>query len=168
MALTMPSITLRLQARQIGKYERRLGALMYRVYAQTTSKVGRSLVKDLRRRTEQNRSVWRGRVLRGWAWQRVRWDRILVHNRAEHAVWVELGRRPGSRMPPVSKLRPWALAKLGDERLAWPVAKSIAKKGIKPKPTITARSFRRTARKIINKEVLRALKQASRKAARGL
>jgi HK97 gp10 family phage protein len=46
----------------------------------------------------------------------------------------EYGRRAGSRMPPVNALKPWARIKLGDEDLAFPLARSIARKGTKPQP----------------------------------
>ena len=45
----------------------------------------------------------------------------------------EYGRRPGE-MPPVSALEKWSQAKLGDSKLAFVVARSIAQKGTKPQP----------------------------------
>lgn len=46
---------------------------------------------------------------------------------------VEEGRRPGAKQPPSAALKQWAQRKLGDERLAFVVARSIAKKGIEGK-----------------------------------
>jgi len=43
---------------------------------------------------------------------------------------IEFGRKPG-KMPPLGPLKAWAARKLGDEKLAFPVAKSIAKNGFK-------------------------------------
>lgn len=47
---------------------------------------------------------------------------------------VEFGRRPGQRMPPVDALELWGLRVLGEPGLGWPLARSIAKKGVKPQP----------------------------------
>jgi hypothetical protein len=49
----------------------------------------------------------------------------------------EFGRRPWGKMPPPDKLKWWAGRKLGDENLAYAVAKSIQKKGIKAKHTFS-------------------------------
>ena len=55
----------------------------------------------------------------------------------EYGAFVEFGRRPNSAMPPVSALIPW-LKRQGvsqnTESVAFLVARSIAKRGIKPKP----------------------------------
>lgn len=48
----------------------------------------------------------------------------------EYPAVMELGRRPGS-FPPVSALERWAEIKLGDARLAFVIARSIAARGIK-------------------------------------
>lgn len=45
------------------------------------------------------------------------------------AAW-ETGRRPGA-MPPMNSLKRWARLKLGDENLAYAVAKTIAQRGTK-------------------------------------
>jgi hypothetical protein len=55
---------------------------------------------------------------------------VGIAEEAEKYGYVrEYGRRPGSRMPPPNALKKWARIKLGDEGLAFPVAKSIARKG---------------------------------------
>jgi hypothetical protein len=41
---------------------------------------------------------------------------------------IEFGRKPG-KMPPVDALKSWAARKLGDEKLAFVVARAIARKG---------------------------------------
>lgn len=47
---------------------------------------------------------------------------------APYGQWVEFGRGPG-RMPPIDDIATWAAEKLGDESLAFVVARSIAAKG---------------------------------------
>jgi len=50
----------------------------------------------------------------------------------KYGIFVELGTRP--HFPPVEKLKPWAALKLGNENLAWAVAKKIAREGTDPQP----------------------------------
>jgi hypothetical protein len=50
-----------------------------------------------------------------------------VYPTASHAIYVRTGTRP--HWAPIGPLKPWAAAKLGDERLAYPVQQSIAKHG---------------------------------------
>lgn len=49
-----------------------------------------------------------------------------------YAVWVHEGRRPGSRMPPPDAIKQWLHDKGGDEKMAFVVARSIGRRGIKP------------------------------------
>lgn len=46
---------------------------------------------------------------------------------------MEYGRRAGAKPPPVAAIRPWVADKLGDASLAFVVARSIGRKGIKPR-----------------------------------
>lgn len=46
--------------------------------------------------------------------------------------YVESGRKPNSKPPPVGAIKKWARQKGLDEGLAFPIAKSIGEKGIKP------------------------------------
>jgi len=50
----------------------------------------------------------------------------------KYALFIELGTDP--HWPPIDALRPWARRKLGDENLAFPVARSISIHGTKPQP----------------------------------
>lgn len=47
---------------------------------------------------------------------------------AMHLIPAMTGRAPG-RIPPVDALKRWALLKLGDENLAWAIAKKIEREG---------------------------------------
>jgi hypothetical protein len=66
----------------------------------------------------------------------IRRENIKYHTRIwvdkEYAEYTEVGRRAG-KMPPVDSLKRWAKIVLGNENLAFAVAKSIAKKGYKGK-----------------------------------
>ena len=60
----------------------------------------------------------------------------------DYAIFVDKGRRAGDKMPPVQSIRNWINARQirvtgkTTEQLAWAMAKSIAKKGIKARPFI--------------------------------
>jgi hypothetical protein len=51
---------------------------------------------------------------------------------AIHMKYVESGRRAGAKPPPIAPIKKWARQKGIDEGLAFPIAKSIGEKGIKP------------------------------------
>lgn len=53
---------------------------------------------------------------------------------ADHGVFVENGRRPGGKMPPVDRISEWCRIKGIPERAAWPIARSIWRFGIPPTP----------------------------------
>jgi hypothetical protein len=57
---------------------------------------------------------------------------IVVGFDAPHAEFVEFGSRP--HWAPIGPLKEWARRKLGNEKLAYPIQRKIAKKGIKEKP----------------------------------
>lgn len=60
----------------------------------------------------------------------------------DYAIFVDKGRRAGDRMPPVQAIKDWIntrkirVAGRSTEQLAWAMAKSIAKKGIRARPFI--------------------------------
>jgi len=58
--------------------------------------------------------------------------RAEIKAESEYASYVEMGTRP--HWPPVDALRPWAGKVLGDENLAFLVARAISKRGTKPQP----------------------------------
>ena len=51
---------------------------------------------------------------------------------ATYLKYVESGRRAGAKPPPIAPIKEWARLKGIDEGLAFPIAKSIGEKGIKP------------------------------------
>tara|TARA_Y100000034_G_scaffold135950_1_gene209957 strand:- start:4828 stop:5355 length:528 start_codon:yes stop_codon:yes gene_type:complete len=61
----------------------------------------------------------------------VKWHQGVVASPQPYARYIELGRKPG-RMPPVEALRLWAARVLGDESLAFPVARMIGRRGYPP------------------------------------
>lgn len=80
-----------------------------------------------------------------------------VHTGLAGAVTVEYGRRSGSALPPVSAIKAWAQRHGIDESLAYPIARAIARRGIK------GRFFmKRAAEQLRNIELPRLLKQTAR------
>lgn len=71
----------------------------------------------------------------------------------------EVGRRPGARIPPLAAIAGWA-ARHGLEGLAFPIARAIARRGIK------GRFFMRHAReRLVNYEVPRLVDRSKREIA---
>lgn len=62
---------------------------------------------------------------------------IQMDANVPHALVIHEGRRPGARGPSGFHLKKWAREKLGDEGLAWPIARSIHKKGFPGVPYLT-------------------------------
>lgn len=54
-----------------------------------------------------------------------------------HALTIHEGRTPGARGPSGFHLKKWAREKLGDESLAWPIAKKIHRDGFDGVPYLT-------------------------------
>lgn len=51
---------------------------------------------------------------------------------AKHLKYVDEGRRPGGKAPPIAPIKAWARVKGLPEGLAFPIAKKIGEDGIKP------------------------------------
>jgi hypothetical protein len=124
-------ITIRIKAAKLGVFERHLqvaierGRLM-RVLQQAGNKVlpllkaGSINVRDT------------GQYQTGWtAW--VHGSILSISNRASHFPYVEGGRRPGG-MPPIDVIRDWVLRHGMQANAAFPVARAIARRGIKARP----------------------------------
>lgn len=62
----------------------------------------------------------------------------LVINMPSYAIYIEKGRKPGSRMPPEKVLLPWMERKGISRELEFPIRKKIGIRGIKPRPFFDA------------------------------
>jgi len=71
-----------------------------------------------------------------------------------YAAAVEFGARP--HFPPVDALKDWAAKKLGDENLAFVVARKISEKGTPPQPFLGPALLKNQA--AFRREVARAIK----------
>lgn len=110
------------------------------------------LLKELRERTRAKRKVDTRAFIRGWRAKVVGY-KVTFSNVERHAGNVEYGRRAGAQMPPVSVISEWARRKLGNARLGWPIAKAIARRGIRPTPILTSKAFAKKVKQVMNREI---------------
>lgn len=87
-----------------------------------------------------------GDFLRGWRRETMPDGTEVVYNDRTHAPYVEGGRMPGRRMPPVEVIRQWLVRRAGMDpteakRAAFPVARAIARRGLNARQIATASDF---------------------------
>lgn len=70
--------------------------------------------------------------------------KAFVNANVYYAAAVEFGSRP--HFPPVEALKDWAAEKLGDEDLAFVIARKISMVGTKPKPFLGPAIYKNQAR----------------------
>jgi hypothetical protein len=144
-----------MQVRDWVEYHRRLGgAKMRAAVRKGMARAGKEAVRELQRRTAEI-PIWDlGRMHAGWKAQQKNWNTVLVYNRARHTVFVERGRRPGARPPPVDAILPWVRRHIqldGQTRsrrgsdpyraVAFLIARAIGRRGIAPRPVLTDQDF---------------------------
>jgi len=74
----------------------------------------------------------------------------------EYLKYVDEGRRKGAKPPPIKPIKEWARVKGLPEGLAYPIAKSIGEKGIKP-----TRVIERAFKKVENDISFRTLEEGA-------
>lgn len=65
------------------------------------------------------------------------WDGTVLDiqfSMADYGQFVESGRKPNSKQPPISAITPWLAVKGIPQQFAFPIARKIGKDGIKPVP----------------------------------
>jgi hypothetical protein len=67
-----------------------------------------------------------------------------------YGLVIDTGRRPGAKMPPIEAIKGWCSVKAIDLKYAYPIARSIGKKGIKAKPYIKEVLTLNVSQKIID------------------
>lgn len=94
-----------------------------------------------------------GKGASGYLWNSIDYtispDGIIEFSYADYGEWVEKGRRPGGKMPPIDKIRQWARIKglrpfvdkngkaISEESRAFLIARAIKRDGIRPFPFLT-------------------------------
>lgn len=123
----------------LGKFEARLARETPAAFERFHETMARRVLLIMQQETRRQKAVFRGRLIRSWRISRgQRRAEMLIRNIAPYADVVDGGRRPNSRMPPSSVLVPWIQQRFGvsrkqAQRLAYPVARAIARKGIRPR-----------------------------------
>jgi len=136
-----------LTPKKLGKFEQKLGRQLQADRMRIMHKVGKQGVVMLSTLSAHIKDL--GTYQRSWRYH-AGFRHLRFFNTSRHAPYVEHGRRPGRRPPPVSALRGWCRRKLGNADLAWAVAKKIGKKGIKARPVLKSRAAQRGLRSTLN------------------
>lgn len=98
----------------------------------------------------------------GWRY-RAAFNRLYLENVAAHAEYVERGRLPGGRMPPVSIISAWAVRHGMPARAGWPIARAIARRGIKPRPVLLRPSVYQGIQTVWEQAMIGAQAEAARR-----
>ena len=125
-----------LKPHDLGKFEKALASKMGPERLKFAFEVaGNQCVAMLRQRSALINGATDPGYNESW-YAKVSGRSLKVGNAAKHAIWVELGRRPG-KMPPSSALEDWVLSKGMAVTAAFPVARLIGQRGIAPRPVFT-------------------------------
>lgn len=176
----MPVITINIGPENLGELEREFG-----------EGVKHTFFRALRRSQEPVRSFLRmattgagippsgsksGRASFSDGWRtEVYWDSsepaMQIWNAAMHALFVEKGRRRKRRQPPAEAIIPWIQRWLNPDpeklrSVAFLVARSIGRKGIRARPVLLNKTVQGSLAEIVNRVVNSELDDLTRRAAR--
>ncbi len=90
-------------------------------------------------------AVATGQYLKAWRTKRIKRANtmgVLISNNMKHAWFVEFGRFPSHKRPPLKAIAAWAQVRLGysyqeAKRVAWPIANAIKRRGLKARHVLT-------------------------------
>lgn len=106
-------------------------------------------------------AIWKERYVNGWVF-RTTANTLVVNNKEKHAIFIERGRRPHAKPPPVAAIEEWVRDKLGPNVNPYLVARSIGRKGILAKPVLEHPQTRAEITHVVvlslNKELRKLLK----------
>lgn len=187
-------ITVNVPINNLGKAEKALGRKVLRAALKDAVKeAALTSVIILRRRTVEKNIRHKYRMAQGWQAKGLRWDSATLYNKARHAIYVEQGRRPHQKRPPLKAIETWLRYKTkkvvsakteggitvvkrgGRSKLrgkeikhqAFLVARAIGRKGIKARPVMTEEKTQKAISRVFIVRVNRALSFAFAKAYRG-
>ncbi len=153
------TIVVKVSAKQWGNYLRQLGARMVPAARRGALAAAYRAVAQLQRETSQDNLVNTANYKRSWRADRTELGAVVA-NQAPYAAVIEEGRRAGSRQPPTEYIKRWAQRRLGLSEAeaaaaAFPIARAIAKKGLKPRRVL--QSARPEIRRFVLEEIKREL-----------
>ncbi len=140
-----------------GNWEKQFARELFRDVKPTLRKAGKASLRPLRMRTISQDAVHKSKFGRSWRFQTPNKKTLIIYKQARnpknkffYGSVIEAGRRPGARMPPPSHLEQWVqlktpelVAQWGVKGAAFIVARSIGRKGIRPRPIMTASKMQR-------------------------
>jgi hypothetical protein len=124
---------MKVDPRDLGKFEKRLAQRVRLSVPTALRKAGRRAVGLLKERSSGIKDLGAFQV--GWA-AVVGFNDLELLNRCPWWIYVEMGRRAGARPPPIAAILPWVIRHLGNPDLAWVVARNIGIRGIKARPVL--------------------------------
>lgn len=134
------------QPKDLGKFERKLQNQLRLVASQEMRAVKPRVEGLLRERSVRIRD--RGAFQSSWLVV-VRFLTMEAKNTAEHSLFVEgsekthpYSRRPNRKMPPLQVIRDWLARRGADPKLAFVVARAIARRGILARPVLRSPNVR--------------------------
>ena len=148
----------RVDPKNMGKWAAALGRRLQPVVRRALQAGGRAALPILRDATARYPIRATGAFMRGWRAEMSSWDKLYLRNIAPHSIFVEMGRRPGARQPPVMALIPWVRLVLGvpEERersVAFAVARAIARRGIQARPVLMSEQTRARANRVVQQRL---------------
>lgn len=164
--------------RSLGKLERNLGPEMLRALRGAMNSTARYALSRFQGRTRNaipaspnggRGAVATGEYLRAWKIQRGT-DTVTVLNDSNQAIFVEKGRRPGRKPPPIEPIRKWAEVRLGLQgakarAAAVLIARAIGRRGLFPRNVMSGAmpAIQETYDRVTRRAYDRALNQAASK-----
>lgn len=142
---------------QLGMWEQRLGRRFPIIGGVALRDAGRVGLRYLRGLAGVLGIRWRGRFIDGLAYEQIGLT-LIFRNAVAYAIYVEGGRPPGAKQPPVSAILPWVIEKLGvsgprARSVAFLVARSIGRKGIRPRRVITSAASERALSLVVSRKL---------------
>lgn len=146
----------------IAVFHQALGKNFKAALANSMQKAGKQVVRLLRENTFVRD---RGQFERGWtAMTNPAAPSTRVFNKAPHAMYVERGRRPGAKFPPVDKIRSWVQRNINPaadqlDSIAFLVGRAIHQRGIPARPVQTDPGMMKMSADLFYSYVIRKLEE---------
>ena len=95
---------------------------------------GKSVVKEIKQNLDNTHSNATGTLKKSITYNIVFTGMLMTVEfyMADYGKWVDEGRKPGGKMPPLKKILEWTSVRGIDSKYVWPIAKKIAEDGIRP------------------------------------
>jgi hypothetical protein len=152
---------IQIKAGELGKFEGRFAKELKQAQMRAMHQVGKAAVRMLAFASKDVKDF--GSYQTGWRYQAA-FTRLYLKNIVPHAVFVERGRRAGAAMPPIAPIRAWAIRHGMPASAAWPIARNIARRGIRPRPTLFRPDVQKSIQQVWTSAMSSAVNDAARRA----